>query len=43
MFAHCKVAVMEEPVEHAGALGRMLSVYFRDPDLNSVEVSNYRD
>ena len=43
MFVHCKVAVMEGPVEHAGALGRTLSVYFRDPDLNSVEVSNYRD
>ncbi|MGW0251069.1 VOC family protein [Nocardia goodfellowii] len=36
------VAVEEGPVECAGATGPILSVYFRDPDKNLVEVSNYR-
>lgn len=40
-LARCEVAVIEGPVERTGALGRMLSVYFRDPDLNLIEVSNY--
>lgn len=35
------VAVIEGPVERTGALGPMRSVYFRDPDLNLIEVSNY--
>ena len=30
------------PVERTGANGTLLSVYFRDPDQNLVEVSNYR-
>ena len=29
------------PVERSGALGRMMSLYFRDPDGNLVEVSKY--
>ncbi|MET3591114.1 catechol 2,3-dioxygenase-like lactoylglutathione lyase family enzyme [Mesorhizobium shonense] len=29
------------PVERTGARGRMMSVYFRDPDDNLVEVSEY--
>lgn len=37
----CGVDVVEGPSERAGANGPILSVYFRDPDLNLVEVSNY--
>lgn len=35
------VAVIEGPVDKTGALGPMKSVYFRDPDGNLIEVSNY--
>lgn len=35
------VAIAEGPVPRTGALGPMTSVYFRDPDGNLVEVSNY--
>ncbi|WP_442594093.1 VOC family protein [Neobacillus sp. D3-1R] len=35
------VTLLEGPVYRTGALGRILSVYFRDPDLNLIEVSNY--
>jgi catechol 2,3-dioxygenase-like lactoylglutathione lyase family enzyme len=38
-----KVRVLEGPVKRTGALGQMMSVYFRDPDLNLIEVSNYDD
>ena len=37
----CRVAILEGPVERTGALGTMLSVYFRDPDQNLIEVSSY--
>lgn len=37
----CDVPLVEGPVAKMGALGPMLSVYFRDPDLNLVEVSTY--
>jgi catechol 2,3-dioxygenase-like lactoylglutathione lyase family enzyme len=40
-LARCEVDVIEGPAERAGALGRMRSVYFRDPDLNLIEVSKY--
>ncbi|TIV39443.1 MAG: VOC family protein, partial [Mesorhizobium sp.] len=36
------VAVEVGPVERIGARGPMMSVYFRDPDSNLVEVSEYR-
>lgn len=35
------VVVIEGPVDKTGALGPMKSVYFRDPDGNLIEVSNY--
>ena len=35
------VAIAEGPVPKTGALGSMTSVYFRDPDGNLIEVSNY--
>jgi catechol 2,3-dioxygenase-like lactoylglutathione lyase family enzyme len=36
----CNVAVIDGPVQRTGATGPILSVYFRDPDLNLIEVSN---
>ncbi len=38
-----KVRILGGPVKRTGALGPMTSVYFRDPDLNLIEVSNYED
>lgn len=38
----CGVAIEVAPSERSGALGPIWSVYFRDPDGNLVEVSNYR-
>jgi len=37
----CGVPVLEGPVRRTGARGPIQSVYFRDPDLNLIEVSNY--
>jgi catechol 2,3-dioxygenase-like lactoylglutathione lyase family enzyme len=37
----CGVRLVGGPVQRDGARGLMTSVYFRDPDLNLVEVSNY--
>ncbi|HWI29113.1 MAG TPA: VOC family protein [Stellaceae bacterium] len=37
----CGVAPELGPVPRFGALGRMMSVYFRDPDGNLVEVAKY--
>lgn len=37
------VPVVHGPTTKIGALGPMTSVYFRDPDLNLIEVSNYED
>ena len=37
------VAIIQGPVDKTGATGPIKSVYFRDPDGNLVEVSNYVD
>ncbi|HSJ97057.1 MAG TPA: VOC family protein [Myxococcota bacterium] len=37
------VALLDGPVPKTGALGPMMSVYFRDPDGNLLEVSNYAE
>ena len=37
-----KVEILEGPVAKTGALGPMMSVYVRDPDLNLVEISVYK-
>ena len=39
-LAACGVVVTEGPVQRTGAQGPILSVYFRDPDRNLIEVSN---
>jgi catechol 2,3-dioxygenase-like lactoylglutathione lyase family enzyme len=38
----CGVQILSGPVEKAGALGPILSVYCRDPDGNLVEISSYQ-
>ena len=39
----CGVDVIEGPVSRTGARGSIVSVYFRDPDMNLIEVSNYKN
>jgi catechol 2,3-dioxygenase-like lactoylglutathione lyase family enzyme len=39
----CGVKLIAGPVARDGARGPMLSVYFRDPDMNLIEVSHYAD
>ncbi len=37
-----QVEILEGPVQRIGAMGALVSIYFRDPDWNLIEVSNYR-
>ncbi|XP_029786754.1 glyoxalase domain-containing protein 5 isoform X2 [Suricata suricatta] len=37
----CDVPIEEGPVPRTGAKGSIMSIYFRDPDRNLIEVSNY--
>src|SRR3954447_9546918 len=39
----CGVTIEEGPVDRTGAIGTLRSFYFRDPDGNLVEISNYVD
>jgi catechol 2,3-dioxygenase-like lactoylglutathione lyase family enzyme len=36
-----KFALELGPVERSGAVGKMRSIYLRDPDSNLIEISNY--
>ncbi|WP_339727026.1 VOC family protein [uncultured Gimesia sp.] len=35
------VEIIAGPVQRTGAMGKLISAYFRDPDGNLIEVSNY--
>lgn len=35
------IPLIEGPVSSTGATGKIISVYFRDPDDNLIEISNY--
>jgi catechol 2,3-dioxygenase-like lactoylglutathione lyase family enzyme len=37
----CGVALLEGPVQRTGASGPIMSIYFRDPDSNLIEVASY--
>ena len=39
----CGVELLEGPVPRTGARGPIVSVYFRDPDRNLIEICNYAD
>ncbi len=36
------VTILSGPVKRTGALGPIISFYFRDPDKNLIEVANYQ-
>lgn len=40
-LTHKNIEIIEGIVDRTGALGKIRSVYFRDPDQNLIEVSNY--
>ncbi len=40
-LASMNVEILDGPIKRTGAAGAIISVYFRDPDQNLLEVSNY--
>lgn len=38
-----KIDIIEGPIERLGATRALISIYFRDPDLNLIEISNYKE
>nr|WP_172657266.1 hypothetical protein [Myxosarcina sp. GI1] len=37
----CNVEIIEALVGKTGAMGKITSIYIRDPDLNLIEISSY--